>query len=142
MPTRQMWSDIINECTWTWKTVKKVNEGDESEENLDFDASVWEVTKRNADNKLTGLIYFPITGYSGKEESTNEYKKINKAMCCYWTSTPVGDVAGATEKSWAFITTYSVTGSEGHMSDHKAAMTECERYNGYCIRPVLLKERK
>ena len=142
MPTRQMWVDIVNNCTWTWKTVKKVNDGDASEENLDFDASVWEVTKRNADNKLTGLIYFPITGYSGKEESTNEYKKINKAMCCYWTSTPVGDVAGATEKSWAFITTYSVTGSEGHMSDHKAAMTECERYNGYCIRPVLLKERK
>ena len=142
MPTKDMWNAIISNCTWTWKTVKKVNDKDASEDNLDFDASVWEVTKRDNDNKLTGLIYFPITGFSGYNESTQTYGKVNKAVCCYWTSTPVGNVAGANEKSWAFVTTYTVTGSEGHMSDHNAAMTECERYNGYCIRPVLLKERK
>ena len=141
MPTKDMWQAIIDNCTWTWKTVKKVSEGNESEDNLDFDASVWEVRKYSADNKLTGLIYFPITGYSGLDTSDQTYKKVNKAKCCYWSSTPIGNAAGAREKSWAFVTTYTVTGSEGHMSDQKQAMTECERYNGYCIRPVLLKER-
>lgn len=141
MPTEQMWRDLISQCTWTWKTVKKVSEGNESEDNLDFDASVWEVRKYSDDNKLTGLIYFPITGYSGLDTSDQTYKKVNKAKCCYWTSTPSTNAAGAMEKSWAFVTTYTVTGSEGHMSDQNQAMTECERYNGYSIRPVLLKER-
>ena len=141
MPTKDMWQAIIDKCTWTWKTVKKVSDGGASEDNLDFDSSVWEVRKYSDDNKLTGLIYFPITGYSGLDTSDHTYKKVNKAMCCYWTSTPSTNTAGAMEKSWAFVTTYTVSGSEGHMSDQKRAMTECERYNGYCIRPVLLKER-
>ena len=141
MPTEQMWRDLISQCEWKWKTVKKVSEGNESEDNLDFDSSVWEVRKYSDDNKLTGLIYFPITGYSGKDETTGDYKKVNKAKCCYWTSTPSTNAAGATEKSWAFVTTYTVTGSEGRMSDQNQAMTKCERYNGYSIRPVLLKER-
>ena len=141
MPTEQMWRDLISQCTWKWKTVKKVSDDEASEDNLDFDASVWEVRKYSADNKLTGLIYFPITGYSGKDETTGDYKQVKKAKCCYWTSTPSSNTAGAKEKSWAFVTTYTVTGSEGHMSDQNKAMTECERYNGYSIRPVLLKER-
>lgn len=141
MPTKQMWYDLINNCAWTWKTVKKVNDGDASEENLDFDSSVWEVTKRDADNNLIGMIYIPITGYSGLDETDNNYKKVNKAKCCYWSSTPSSNTAGAKEKSWAFVTTYSVINSVGHMSDYTAAMTECDRYNGYSIRPVLLKER-
>ena len=141
MPTVQMWRDLISQCTWTWKTVKKVSDGGASEDNLDFDSSVWEVKKTDNNGMLTGIIYFPITGYSGKDETTGDYKKVNKAKCCYWTSTPSTNAAGAMEKSWAFVTTYTVTGSQGQMSNIKDAMTECERYNGYCIRPVLLKER-
>lgn len=142
MPTKEMWDDIISKCTWTWKTVKKVSDGDTSEENLDFDSSVWEVRKIDADNNLTGLIYFPITGYSGYDESSGSYKKVNKAMCCYWSSTSSSTTAGATENAWAFVTKYFVDGSEGHMSTYKDAMKEIQRYNGYSIRPVLLKERK
>ena len=144
MPTKDMWMDIINNCTWTWKTVKKVTSGSASEENLDFDASVWEVRKTGEDNKPVGIIYFPITGYSGLDETDHTYKKINKAVCCYWTSTPCSAVAGAEEESSAFVTTYNVEpgSGDGHMSDHKQAMQPCKRYNGYAIRPVLLKERK
>lgn len=141
MPTKAMWEDLISQCTWTWKTVKKVSDGGASEDNLDFDSSVWEVKKTDNNGKLTGIIYFPITGYSGKDETTGDYKKVNKAKCCYWTSTPSTNTTGATEKSWAFVTTYTVTGSQGQMSHQNHAMTECERYNGYSIRPVLLKER-
>ena len=122
--------------------MKKVSDGDATEDNLDFDASVWEVTKRDADNKLVGLIYFPITGYSGLDESDNTYKKVNKAKCCYWTSTPCSNTAGAEEKSYAFVTTYMISGSEGHMTTYTEAMTEQDRYQGFAIRPVLLKERK
>lgn len=143
MPSKEMWEAIIKDCTWTWKTVKKVSDGDATEDNLDFDASVWEVTKRDADNnKLVGLIYFPITGYSGLDESDNTYKKVNKAKCCYWTSTPCSNTAGAEEKSYAFVTTYMISGSEGHMTTYTEAMTEQDRYQGFAIRPVLLKERK
>ena len=142
MPSKEMWDELISDCTWTWKTVKKVSEGDASEDNLDFDASVWEVTKRDADNKLVGLIYFPITGYSGKDEKDGEYKKVNKAVCYYWTSTPCSNTAGAVEKSYAFFTKYVIVGSEGHMTEKENAMTEQDRYQGFAIRPVLLKERK
>ena len=142
MPSKEMWDELISDCTWTWKTVKKVSEGDASEDNLDFDASVWEVTKRDADNKLVGLIYFPITGYSGKDEKDGEYKKVNKAVCYYWTSTPCSNTAGAVEKSYAFFTKYVIVGSEGHMTEKGNAMTEQDRYQGFAIRPVLLKERK
>ena len=143
MPTKDMWDDLIEQCTWTWKTVKKVDDGEATEENLDFDSSVWEVKKTNANGKLEGIIYFPITGYSGREEGGDTYGKVKKARCCYWTSTPSGDAAGATAKSWAFVTTYYIETSsgDGHMSDHTQALQECERYNGYSIRPVLLKER-
>lgn len=141
MPTKEMWDDILTKCNWKWKTVKKVSEGTDSEENLDFDASVWEVTKKDETGKLVGLIYFPITGYSGLDELTGTYTKVNKARCQYWTSTPCSNEAGATEKSWAFETTYyTEQGSgDGHMTVQK--MEERERYNGYAIRPVLLKEK-
>ena len=141
MPTKEMWDDILTKCNWKWKTVKKVSEGTDSEENLDFDASVWEVTKRDETGQLVGLIYFPITGYSGLDELTGTYTKVNKARCHYWTSTPCSNEAGATEKSWAFETTYyTEQGSgDGHMTVQK--MEERERYNGYAIRPVLLKEK-
>ena len=141
MPTKEMWDDILTKCNWKWKTVKKVSEGTDSEENLDFDASVWEVTKKDETGKLVGLIYFPITGYSGWDELTGTYTKVNKARCQYWTSTPCSNEAGATEKSWAFETTYyTEQGSgDGHMTVQK--MEERERYNGYAIRPVLLKEK-
>ena len=141
MPTKEMWDDILTKCNWKWKTVKKVSEDNESEENLDFDASVWEVTKKDETGKLVGLIYFPITGYSGLDESTGTYTKVNKARCQYWTSTPCSNEAGATAKSWAFETTYyTEQGSgNGHMTVQK--MEERERYNGYAIRPVLLKEK-
>ena len=141
MPTKEMWDDILTKCNWKWKTVKKVSEGTDSEENLDFDASVWEVTKRDEAGQLVGLIYFPITGYSGLDESTGTYTKVNKARCQYWTSTPCSNEAGATAKSWAFETTYyTEQGSgDGHMTVQK--MEERERYNGYAIRPVLLKEK-
>ena len=141
MPTKEMWDDILTKCNWKWKTVKKVSEGTDSEENLDFDASVWEVTKKDETGKLVGLIYFPITGYSGLDESTGTYTKVNKARCQYWTSTPCSSDAGARAKSWAFETTYyTEEGSgNGHMTVQK--MEERERYNGYAIRPVLLKEK-
>ena len=144
MPTKAMWEDIRDCCTWTWRTVKKVSENPDSEENLDFDASVWEVTKRNSENKITGLIYFPITGYSGLDTSTGTYKKVEKAHCRYWSSTPDGNVAGATQESWAFVTTYEVESGgagNGHMSSIDNALQPCERYNGYAVRPVLLKKK-
>ncbi|MDD6783534.1 MAG: hypothetical protein PUD79_03125 [Prevotellaceae bacterium] len=137
MPTKEMWEDIINNCTWTWKPVKKVGE------ELDFDASVWEVTKRNDEtHELVGVIYLPITGYSGLDESTGKYTKVNKARCCFWTSTPASSVEGAEEKSWAFVTVYDIDSEgNGHMTAHNSAMVKSERYNGYSIRPVLLKEK-
>ena len=139
MPTQQMWQDIIKNCNWKWKTVKKATDGGESEDNLNFDASVWEVTKKDADSTIVGLIYLPITGYSGKDETTGEYKKVNKARCHYWTSTPC---SGGEATSWAFETTY-YTESGGTGNGHMTApvLKECERYNGYCIRPVLLKRK-
>lgn len=143
MPTKEMWQDIISNCTWTWETVKKAADGNESEDNLNFDASVWEVTKRDNEGKLVGLIYLPITGYSGKDETTGEYKKVNKARCHYWTSTPCSNAAGGTATSWAFETTYVITDSGGTGNGKMTApvLKECERYNGYCIRPVLLKRK-
>ena len=140
-PTREMWQDIITNCQWTWKSVKKVENGGESEDNLDFDASVWEVTKRDANNKLVGKILLPITGYTGYDEKTGKYDKVEKAMCCYWTSTPCSNVAGAKEKSYAFFTSYytEVGSGDGHMTN--PVLQEKERYQGYSIRPVLLKKR-
>ncbi len=142
MPTKEMWQDLVDHCRWKWKPVKKTSDASTAEEN-DFDASVWEVTKRDENNQLIGLIYFPITGYSGWDESTGTYKEVNKRFCYYWTSTPAPDSngSGATEKSWAFETTYEIdpgTG-DGKMTDPKMIMRE--RYNGYAIRPVLLKEK-
>lgn len=143
MPTQAMWEKIINECDWTWSTVKKVDTGTESEENLDFDASVWKVQKKDSEGKVTGLIYLPITGYAGLDEKTNTYKKVEKAMCCYWSSTPASANAGGEENSYAFYTKYEIDPddpSTGHMSDKKSAMQPCQRYNGFAIRPVLLRE--
>ena len=138
MPTQQMWQDIMDNCNWKWKTVKKATDGGESEDNLNFDASVWEVTKKDAEDKIVGLIYLPITGYSEYDETTGKYKKVNKARCHYWTSTPCSGEA----TSWAFETTY-YTESGGTGNGHMTApvLKECERYNGYCIRPVLLKRK-
>lgn len=141
MPTQQMWQDIIDKCNWHWKTVKKASDGGESEDNLNFDASVWEVTTRDNEGKLVGLIYLPITGYSGYDSTTDTYKKINKARCHYWTSTPCSNAAGREAESWAFETTYYTeegTGN-GHMTD--PTLVASQRYNGYCIRPVLLKKK-
>ena len=141
MPTKEMWQDIISNCTWTWKTVKKAADGNESEDNLNFDASVWEVTTRDNEGKLVGLIYLPITGYSGYDSTTDTYKKINKARCHYWTSTPCSSTVGGEAESWAFETTYYTeegTGN-GHMTD--PTLVASQRYNGYCIRPVLLKKK-
>lgn len=141
MPTKEMWQDIISNCTWTWETVKKAADGNESEDNLNFDASVWKVTKRDNEGKLVGFIYLPITGYSGYDSTTNTYKKINKARCHYWTSTPCSSTAGGEAESWAFETTYYTeegTGN-GHMTD--PTLVASQRYNGYCIRPVLLKKK-
>ena len=141
MPTKEMWQDIISNCTWTWEAVKKAADGNESEDNLNFDASVWEVTKRDNEGKLVGLIYLPITGYSGYDSTTDTYKKINKARCHYWTSTPCSSTAGGEAESWAFETTYYTeegTGN-GHMTD--PTLVASQRYNGYCIRPVLLKKK-
>ena len=139
MPTRAMWQDLIDHCTWKWITVKKVTDGTESEENLNFDASVWEITKRDAENNLIGLIYLPITGYSGY--NGEEYTKVNKALCYYWTATPVGSGAGAEESAWAFETTYYTEAGSGlgHMT--APALASKPRYNGYAIRPVLLKKK-
>ena len=141
MPTKEMWQDIISNCTWTWETVKKAADGNESEDNLNFDASVWEVTTRDNEGKLVGFIYLPITGYSGYDSTTDTYKKINKARCHYWTSTPCSSTAGGEAESWAFETTYYTeegTGN-GHMTD--PTLVASQRYNGYCIRPVLLKKK-
>lgn len=152
-PTKAMWEDIIKNCEWTWSTVKKVDTGTGSEENLDFDASVWKVQKKDSEGKVTGLIYLPITGYAGLDEKTNTYKKVEKAMCCYWTSTPYSATSStsssaadrAREKSYAFYTKYEIdpnNPSTGHMTSEKSAIQEHERYNGYAIRPVLLREIK
>ena len=141
MPTKEMWQDIISNCTWTWETVKKAADGNESEDNLNFDASVWKVTKRDNEGKLVGSIYLPITGYSGYDSTTDTYKKINKARCHYWTSTPCSSTVGGEAESWAFETTYYTeegTGN-GHMTD--PTLVASQRYNGYCIRPVLLKKK-
>lgn len=147
MPTQAMWQDIITNCTWTWKTVKKVTEGNESEDNLNFDASVWEVTKRDAEGNLVGLIYFPITGYSGYDSTTGTYTKVNKARCHYWTSTPCSDetgtvATGGEAESWAFETTYYTEQGTGNGQMTAPVLVKSRRYNGYCIRPILLKEKK
>ena len=152
-PTKAMWEKIIDECEWTWSTVKKVDTGTGSEENLDFDASVWKVQKKDALGNVTGQIYLPITGYAGLDESTNTYKKVEKALCCYWTSTPASSTsstsssatAGGEEKSYAFYTKYEIdtnNPSTGHMSSKDNAIQEHERYNGFAIRPVLMREIK
>lgn len=153
MPTKTMWEKMIDECEWAWSTVKKVDTGTGSEENLDFDASVWKVQKKDMTGKVIGLIYLPITGYAGLDESTNTYKKVEKALCCYWTSTPASSTSStsssaidrATEKSYAFYTQYEIdpnNPSTGHMSSKDSAIQECERYNGFAIRPVLMREIK
>lgn len=152
-PTKAMWEKIIDECDWTWSTVKKVDTGTGSEENLDFDASVWKVQKKDSEGRVTGIIYLPITGYAGLDESTNTYKKVEKARCCYWTSTPASATSStsssaadrAREKSYAFYTKYEIDPSDpstGQMSDKDKdkAIQPCERYNGFAIRPVLLRE--
>ena len=153
MPTKAMWKKMIDECEWTWSTVKKVDTGTGSEENLDFDASVWKVQKKDTTGKVIGLIYLPITGYAGLDESTNTYKKVEKARCCYWTSTPASATSAtsssaadrAREKSYAFYTKYEIDPNDpstGHMSPKDKAIQEHERYNGFAIRPVLMREIK
>ena len=153
MPTKAMWEKIIDECEWTWSTVKKVDTGTGSEENLDFDASVWKVQKKDSEGRVTGLIYLPITGYAGLDESTNTYKKVEKARCCYWTSTPSPATSStsssatdrARDKSYAFYTKYEIDPNDpstGHMSSKDNAIQEHERYNGFAIRPVLMREKK
>lgn len=142
-PTKEMWEQLMRECQFTWKPVQKVDQGGGGEENLDFDASVWEVKKYDANNKVEGVIYLPITGYAGLDEKDNTYKKMNKARCCYWTSTPCSDAAGATEKAYAFHTVYKIDPNDssiGHMS--QATIEECDRYNGFAIRPVLLRQKQ
>lgn len=140
-PTLEMWRALMDKCEWKWKNVSISVDGPSTEENLNFDASVWAVTRRNDLGEIVGQIYLPITGYTGYNTSTGTYEQVKKALCYYWTSTPCSNVPGATEKSWAFKTTYSteVGTGIGHMSD--PAIVECERYNGFSIRPVLLKEK-
>ena len=151
MQTKAMWEKIIDECEWKWSTVKKVDTGTGSEENLDFDASVWKVQKMDSEGRVTGQIYLPITGYAGLDVSTNTYKKVEKALCCYWTSTPSSATSStsssatdrAREKSYAFYTKYEIdpnNPSTGHMSPKDSAIQEHERYNGFAIRPVLMRE--
>ena len=143
MPTKAMWDKMIAECEWTWSTVKKVESGTTEEGNLDFDASVWKVQKKDAEGNVTGQIYLPITGYAGLDETSQTYKKVEKALCCYWTSTPASASAGAAETSYAFYTKYEIdpnNPSTGHMSDKDHAIQPCERYNGFAIRPVLMRE--
>ena len=138
-----MWEQLMRECNLTWKPVQKVDHGGGGEENLDFDASVWEVKKLDADNKVEGVIYLPITGYAGLDKKDNTYKKVNTARCCYWTSTPCSDTAGATEEAYAFHTVYKIdpnNSSIGQMS--QAKIEGCERYNGFAIRPVLLRQKQ
>ena len=140
MPTKEMWDKILTECTWKWKTVKKVGE-DSGEDNLDFDASVWEVTKRDTADNLVGIIYFPITGYSGLN-AEGQYGKVNRARCHYWSSTPSGSSTGGEATAWAFETIYGIDHDQpniGHMST--PTMVESARYNGFAVRPVLLKEK-
>ena len=109
--------------------------------------------KKDALGKVTGQIYLPITGYAGLDESTNTYKKVEKALCCYWTSTPSSATSStsfsatdrAREKSYAFYTKYEIdpnNPSTGHMSPKDSAIQEHERYNGFAIRPVLMREIK
>ena len=152
-PTKAMWEKIIDECEWTWSIVKKVDTGTGSEENLDFDASVWKVQKKDSEGKVTGLIYLPITGYAGLDETTQTYKKVEKARCCYWTSTPSPATSStsssatdrARDKSYAFYTKYEIDPNDpstGHMSSKDNAIQEHERYNGFAIRPVLMREKK
>ena len=152
-PTKAMWEKMKDECEWTWSTVKKVDTGTGSEENLDFDASVWKVQKKDSEGRVTGIIYLPITGYAGLDESTNTYKKVEKARCCYWTSTPASATSAtsssaadrAREKSYAFYTKYEIDPNDpstGHMSPKDKAIQEHERYNGFAIRPVLMREKK
>ena len=141
MPTQEMWKDILTHCQWTWKAVYKKDNGESSETDLDFDASVWEVTKRDANNNLVGKILLPITGYSGYDEKTGNYGQVEKALCCYWTSTPCSNVAGAQENSWAFITEYNTEVGTGLGGMTPPILQEKERYQGYAIRPVLLKQR-
>ena len=141
-PTKEMWEQLMRECHVTWKTVQKVDHSGGGEENLDFDASVWEVKKYGADNKVEGMIYLPVTGYSGYNETNGKYERVNKARCCYWTSTPCSNTAGPQEQAWAFHTIYEIDPDDpsiGHMST--AALKECERYNGFAIRPVLLRRK-
>ena len=143
-PTKDMWDKLLDtdEYGWSWQTVKKVSDGGESEENLNFDASVWEVTKRDSEGKLIGHIYLPITGYSGLLDApADTYGRVNKARCQYWTSTPCSNVAGATEKSYAFQTIYSTEIGTGKGSMSAPKLEACDRYNGYAIRPVLLKKK-
>ena len=127
--------------------------GTGSEENLDFDASVWKVQKKDSEGRVTGIIYLPITGYAGLDESTNTYKKVEKARCCYWTSTPSSATSStsssatdrARDKSYAFYTKYEIDPNDpstGHMSPKDNAIQEHERYNGFAIRPVLMREIK
>ena len=153
MPTKSMWDKMIKDCEWEWSTVKKVDTGTGSEENLDFDASVWKVQKKDSEGRVTGIIYLPITGYAGLDESTNTYKKVEKARCCYWTSTPSPATSSisssaadrAREKSYAFYTKYEIDPNDpstGHMSSKDNAIQEHERYNGFAIRPVLMREIK
>ena len=152
-PTKAMWEKMKDECEWTWSTVKKVDTGTESEDNLDFDASVWKVQKKDSEGRVTGIIYLPITGYAGLDESTNTYKKVEKARCCYWTSTPSPATSStsssatdrARDKSYAFYTKYEIDPNDpstGHMSSKDNAIQEHERYNGFAIRPVLMREKK
>ena len=154
-PTKAMWEKMIDECEWAWSPVKKVDTGTGSEDNLDFDASVWKVQKKDAEGNVTGIIYLPITGYAGWDESTNTYKKVEKARCCYWSSTPASATSStsssakdrARDKSYAFYTKYEIDPNDpstGHMSpkDKDKAIQEHERYNGFAIRPVLMREKK
>ena len=151
MPTEAMWKKMIDECDWTWSTVKKVDTDTGSEDNLDFDASVWKVQKKDTTGKVIGIIYLPITGYAGLDETSQTYKKVEKARCCYWTSTPSSATSStssstadrAREKSYAFYTKYEIdpnNPSTGRMSDKDHAIQPCERYNGFAIRPVLMRE--
>ena len=108
--------------------------------------------KKDALDNVTGQIYLPITGYAGLDVSTNTYKKVEKALCCYWTSTPSPATSStsssatdrAREKSYAFYTKYEIdpdNPSTGHMSSKNDAIQEYERYNGFAIRPVLMREK-
>ena len=109
--------------------------------------------KKDSEGRVTGIIYLPITGYAGLDESTNTYKKVEKARCCYWTSTPSPATSStsssatdrARDKSYAFYTKYEIDPNDpstGHMSPKDSAIQEHERYNGFAIRPVLMREIK